>query len=122
MAVPVQLPTVVTEASSPIVNNAGGTALADLVQMYSAQLVATIVRQAMAIGDPLDARAVAKVANLIPDGSEYGVLVRQASGAPDLQNIANELRLLRAEMQQLLLTFSAIPVTPPPICDGNILQ
>lgn len=115
---PQQTTSVPTEDTSPIVGSAPGTVLlAEVMKLFSAALNTVVARQVMVIGDPVSAPAVAEVSNLVPDGTEFAISFRLSPGSPELQAILAEARMLRAEMQQLLIQLGALPLTPKVIED-----
>jgi hypothetical protein len=96
------------------------TVLVDLVQLFSAQLAANIVRQVMVLGDPVNVANVAAISNQQNRGDEMALLVRQASGSSDLSAILQELRSIRAELQLMTINFGvSMPATPLALQEGQ---
>ena len=114
MAIPQQSTTSATESTASV---AGATSsqLIDLVQLFSSAVQAVVSRQVMVVGDPTNQNGYGAVSNTVSGGQEFGLLVKIASGSPDEQLILQELRDLRAELQQLNAQLGALPATPPPI-------
>lgn len=110
-----------TEATSAAASGVAGGATnqIDLAVLYSQLINATVARQIMAIGDPLNVFGVAEVGNLVTDGSDQSLSVKLSPGSPELQQLISEMRMLRAEMQQIVVALGSIPATGVPLIETN---
>lgn len=118
MAVPQQSTTTTTESAATI-NSANTALFVDMVSLFSSFLQATVARQVMVVGDPTNPNAVEAVTNTVATGAEYGALFRLSPGSPELQLVVQELRMLRAEIQnQITISGAGLPITPPALIDS----
>lgn len=117
--VPQQNTTQTSETSSPVTGPSGNLINADMVQLFSAALALIVARQVMVVGDPLNPLGVAQVSALTPSGNEQALMTRLSPGSPELQILISELRMVRAELQQVVNTLGGIPLTAPPLIDSQ---
>ena len=117
--VPLQQTTTLAEVTSAINGPNGAQVLADLAQLLSPALAQVVVRQIMVIGDPQNPLGVAQVSALTPNGNEQALLTRLSPGSPELQIIISELRMIRAEIQQVNKTLGGVNLTAPPLIDSQ---
>jgi hypothetical protein len=115
-----QLQTTNVTPQTAAIGGVSTTVLVDLVQLFSAQLAANIVRQVMVLGDPVNVANLAAISNNQTRGDEMALLVRLASGSSDLLDVVKELRNIRAELQLMNINFGvSLPATPLVLQEGQ---
>lgn len=93
-------PTSVAQTTAPVSASTSVVNI-ELAQVYNSVLAATTSRQVMALGDPSNGNAIAKVVTSPLSGSEPALAVALAPNSADMMSIKDTLMMILIELKSL---------------------